>query len=535
MKDPWILPPPAAQRALRRGVDDMTNLLAPTLGPVTGIVAIEGPTGKSTPELLGSAALIARRTIELDDPYRNMGAMAVRQLAWSVYERVGDGAATAAVLMRAVVRVAQRHMAAGANATDVRAGLELAVQAVVSQLSARVRPCRLPAELSRVVGRALPEPRLAQMVGELVEFAGDEGAIRIEDGTAATTDYDYVQGARWETGSLSFVLIPEGQREAVLQEPRIFVTDTPLTAAQLAPLLERLAGAGIRNLFLIAPSLDDAAVALLYQNKEQGVFDGAMAVKAPGTGDERAELLGDIAAMTGALVVQPGSGWGPTALVGHALGTARQAWATRKTFGLLGGGGTPEAVRGRVRELRKAAPVSARDDQEGRVRSRIANLLGASAIVRVGAPTAAAQKELRLRIEAAVTTANAAFVHGVVPGAGAALVACEPALRDLRQDVAPQLQVGASILLETLSEPARVIATNAGVEPGPILDRLRCANDGLVYDVVRRSWVEAATAGIEDPVDVVVAALQASVSAASMILTTDVLVRRRRPHYATRP
>ncbi|HYI24729.1 MAG TPA: TCP-1/cpn60 chaperonin family protein [Thermomicrobiales bacterium] len=536
MKNPRIMQLPDSQRALGRGVDHMTNLLAPTLGPITGVVAIHGPTGQSPPELLGNAALIARRTTGLEDPFESMGAMTVRQVAWTVYEMVGDGAATAVVLMRAIVRAAQRSMAAGANATDIRAGLDLAVQAAVAQLPARVRPCRLPAELARMVSGTLPESTLAQMVGDLVEFAGADGSIRIEDGNASTTDHDYVQGARWETGSLSFVLIPEGQREVVLQEPRIYVSDAPVTGAQLEPVLERSTRGGIRNLLVIAPSLDDAAIALLYQGRSQGVFDGMMAVRAPGVGNERAELLADIAVMTGGIVVQPDLGLGPMTIVPHALGSARQAWATRKTFGLLGGRGAPGAVRRRIHELRDSLPVAARDDQARRARTaRLANLVGTSAIVRVGAPTAAARKELRRRIEASVATASAALAHGVVPGAGAALVACEPSLQKLREEVDPHLQAGVSILLEALSEPARVIAMNAGLAPGPIIERMRRSSNDLVYDVVRREWTEATPSGIEDPVDVVVAALETSVSAASMILTTDVLVRGKRPDYATRP
>lgn len=299
MSNSRILHTPHARRALLRGMEQMTDLLRPTLGPVSGVVAIAGATGTSTPEVLNNAAVIARRTIQLDDPFQDMGAMLVRQLAWGVSEDAGDGAASAAVICCEIVRLAHLHVAAGENPMVLKRGMERGLPLALNALRKQAREVQLPGELARMVAGTLHEPELARMIGEITETVGPAGAIRIEDGNRAETIYDYVQGSRWESGCVSSSLLPEGWREAVLESPRILVADSNLTAADVLHVLELCVAAKVRSLLIIAPTLSDAAIALLNVNRERGVMVGAIAVKAPAHGPQRDEILEDIAAITG--------------------------------------------------------------------------------------------------------------------------------------------------------------------------------------------------------------------------------------------
>ncbi|MDQ3653777.1 MAG: hypothetical protein M3457_01685 [Chloroflexota bacterium] len=511
-------------------------MLRPTLGPVSGVVAIAGATGTSTPEVLNNAAVIARRTIQLDDPFQDMGAMLVRQLAWGVYEDAGDGAASAAVICREIVRLAHLHVAAGGDPMALKRGLERGLPLALNALREQMREVQLPGELARMVAGTLHEPELARMIGEITETVGAAGAIRIEDGNRAETVYDYVQGSRWESGCLSSSLLPEVWREAILESPRILVADSNLTAADVLHVLELCLAANVRSLLIIAPALSDAAIALLNVNRERGVMEGAIAVKAPAYGPRRHELLEDIAVITGSRCIR-GQAEERVSNAGlRDLGTARQVWATRQTFGLLGGGGDRSMIRHRVGEAKNAIQASAQGDAARHyLEGRIGNLMGASAIIRVGAPTSTARKELRSRIESAAKVARSASSEGGVPGGGAAYVGCVPVLDRLRRELVGDEAQGVSILIRALFAPIRTIAQNAGFNPNVVEDRASRCCPGSVFDAERNAWVDPWKAGIIDPLPVVLKVLEASTSTAMMALTTDVLVRRKTPIVADRP
>jgi chaperonin GroEL len=316
-----------------------------------------------------------------------------------------------------------------------------------------------------------------------------------------------------------------------VMNPRIFVTDHALESPEhLLPAVEACLAAGERSLLVIAPEIRDAAVALLVVNRRQGVLDGALAVRAPSVGAQRARILEDIAVQTGGRCIRQEPGERLEDVTLDDLGRARQAWATRTAFGILGGQGSKEAIRRRIGEAR--AELSGVGDDpylREKIRERIGKLAGAAAHIRVGAPTAASQAELKLRVEAALTAARLALRDGVVPGGGAALLACVPALEALEPD--GDEGVGVGVLAAALAEPMRAIAENAGFEPGAIVHEARRRGSGWTFDAVRRAWVDARLDGPVDPLSVTLTALETSVSAATMALTTDVLVRRGAPAY----
>jgi chaperonin GroEL len=522
-----ILYAPRARAALLRGMDLMTGLMRPTLGPTARTVAI-APIGDSgPPEILDSAATIARRTIQLADPFEDMGAMLVRDLALRVSEQVGDGAATAAVLATDLVRVAARCVAAGHSPVALRKGIEDALDEAKSELQRQARRIETPDEIASVVAGSVRQPRLAMMVGEIVDSVGPEGAVLFENAAGPETTYEYVDGVRWNEGYLSYFLLKPGESTARLLDPRILLTDHCIDRAeQLVPALEVCAAAGDRSLLVIAPEVRDSALSLLVVNRERGLLDSALAVKAPSYGEQQTGILEDIATLTGGRCVHQSWGEALTSVTDDHLGRARQSWATRYSFGIVGGRGRKEAIRERVGEVR-AQLRATKDDPHvsGKLRERIGNLSGTTAVIQVGAPTPGEQTELRPRLEAAVMAGRQAVERGVVPGGGAALLACVARLDAL--DLSGDEAVGVRVLKDVLAGPMRVIVANAGFEHEPIVHEARCRGAGWTFDVLQREWVDTRRAGPVDPLAVTLAALEAGVSAAILALSADVLVTRK--------
>jgi chaperonin GroEL len=345
----------AARAALLRGVDLMTGLLRPTLGPVARTVAIAPIVGNGPPEVLDSAATIARRTVQLADPFADMGGMIVRHLVWRVFETAGDGTATAAVLARGILRDATAYVTAGGSPVPIRRGIERGLAVALEELQRQARPIETPAELAAVAAGILRDPELAGMVGEVVESTGPEGAVLIEEAQGAETGYQYVDGVQWDGGYVSHFLLQDGQTTVRLLEPRVFVTDYALEKAeQLLPALEACVAAGARSLLVVAPEVRDSAVGLLVLNRERGLLDGAVAVRAPSIGDQQTRILEDLAVVTGGRCVRRACGERLEDVTVADLGQARQAWASKSAFGILGGRGDRAAIRQRIAEARRA-------------------------------------------------------------------------------------------------------------------------------------------------------------------------------------
>jgi chaperonin GroEL len=533
--DPFILQAPAGRAALIRGMSKMTRLLRVTLGPRARTVMIAPLIGQRPPEVLDSAAVIARRMTGVGDYFEDMGAMIVRHLCWRVYERVGDGVATAAVLTQAIVDRAETYIAAGGSPVPIKRGIELGLEATLAELRRQSRRIDEPEEIAALIAGTVRDPDLAKRIGSIVDAVGPDGSIQVEDGDGIETTSEILEGVRWSEGYVSSHLLKKNETTVRLMEPRILLTSHHLERAeQLVPVLEACAAAGERALLVIAPEVKDAAIALMVTNRERNLFDHVMAAKAPHFGEQRAGILDDIAVITGGRCILEDRHERLEDVTLNDLGQARQAWVTHSHFGILGGRGEKSAIRARIAELKPT--VKMLDDDEWsreRVKERIGKLAGLAAHIKVGAATAGDRDELKFRIEAAVASARAAALEGVVPGGGAALLACVPAVEAL--PLAGDEAIGARILARALTEPMRVLARNAGLEPSSIVASARERGPGWTYDLVDGIWVNAWKAGILDPLPVVTGALEAAVSGAGVALTSDVLIHHKNPSVTVQP
>jgi chaperonin GroEL len=488
------------------------------------------------PEILDNAAVIARRTAQLANPFEDMGAMVIRHLVWRVHERAGDGTATAAVLAQSLMRAGSRLIAAGHSPVSIQSGIQCGLEAATRALRCQARPIDGPAAIQGVVRTLVRgETGIGDMLAEVVDSVGPDGAIMVEDAQGMHTSREYIDGVRWNAGFVStFLLRSDEVTTSRVMNPRIFVTDHSLKGAeQLLPVLEACVAAGERNLFIVAAEVSDAAIGLLVANRERGVLDRVMAVKAPSFGAQRTRILEDIATITDGRCIRREQQDRLVDVTINDLGRARQAWATQFAFGILGGGGEKTMIRQRIAEAKTELTHAGSDDAytSALIRERIGKLAGTAAIVRVGAPGRAEQEDLKLRIEAAIRSARAAFAEGVVPGGGKALLLCAQALEAV--ETSGEAAPGFRALARALTEPMRVIAVNAGFEASPIVDRAR--RDPQVFDVVRRTWVDPWEGGIVDPLTVMQAALETSVSAVTSALAADVLVHRKNAATAVGP
>jgi chaperonin GroEL len=507
-------------------MEQMTRLLRPTLGPVARTVAVASLLN-GRPEVLDDGATIARRTIELSDPFESIGAMIVRHVAWSVHEAAGDGATTAAVIATRLMVEALRVIAAGASPVGVRRGVEQALEVARAELQAQARPIDLPDEIARIVLGTVRDEKIAEMIGEIVDGVGPDGAVLVENAHGIETTYQYLEGVHWDEGWHSPSFLRENEAIVRLLDPRILCSDMPIEKPdELVPILDACAGAGVRSLFVVAPEIKDAALSLLIVNRERGILE-SVAVKAPSHGTQRTGILEDLAVSTGGRCFRRDLGESIATATIDDLGEARQAWARPRAFGILGGHGNRDAIRARIVEVRAELATVKNDEWlRRRLQERIGKLAGSAVTIVVGAPSEAARDELKTRIESAVTMARAAVRDGVVPGGGAAYLAgagiLERSVAGRRDDEA----VGWRALAAALSEPMEAIAANAGLDARAIVAQGRHEVPGRTYDAWRGDWVDPWQAGLLDSVAVLIAALDAGVSAAAAALTSEVLIHR---------
>lgn len=519
----------AARAALLRGADQMAGLIVPTLGPVPRTVAVAPILGNSPPEILDTAATIAKRTIELADPFENPGAMLIRDLVLRVADETGDGGATTTVLVQALLHDGGRLLAGGVNVIRLVRGLRRGLEIALTALDAQTVKIDHPDEIARVARHGVVDQRLAETIGEILDTVGADGIVLVEDAHGTETTHQYVDGVRWESGYLSSHLLPAGEATARVIEPRILLTDIPVERPeQIVPALEACVAADAPRLVVIAPEVRDQVIATLLTNRERGVLAAALAIGAPSIGYQRTGILGDLAAMTGGRFVQAETGGRLERVTAADLGSARQVWASRQAFGVVGGRGAREAVRKRLVEVR-AELKAGEDDRYTRntIRERIAKLTGTGAMIRVGAPTQGSREILKQQIEATLTSTRLAMETGVVAGGGGALLACVEAVEQhaARDDEG----AGLALLARALAAPAMTIARNAGYDGRAIVYQRRSQEAGSAFDVLRGAWVDAHASGLVDSVGVTRTALEAAVSAAATVLTVDVLIRRRDP------
>ena len=519
----------AARSALLRGADQMAALVAPTLGPVARTVAIAPIVGSAPPEILDTAETIARRTIELADPFENAGAMMLRDLILRVAESVGDGGATTAVLARALLHDGGRLIAGGVDVVQLCQGVRNGLAIAVASLDAQTWRIDHPDEIARVALHGIGDPGLAELIGEILDTVGPDGIVMVEDAHGTETTHQYIDGVRWDGGYLSAHLLTNGETTARVLEPRILITDLAIERPeQIVPSLEACIAAGSPRLVVIAPEVRDVVIATLLANREREVLTAALAVSAPSIGYQRTGILEDLATMTGGRCIRVELGDRLERVSPDDLGSARQVWATRQAFGVMGGRGDRAAIRKRIVDVR--AELSAGQDDpyiRTKVRERLAKLTGTGASIQVGAPTKRSQELLRQRIDATITSTRLALEGGVVPGGGGALLACAAELE--RQAGTGDEGAGVRLLARALAAPALVIARNAGLDGRAIVHQRHGRGGATAFDVLKGAWVDARKSGLVDPVGVTRAALEAAVSTAVTALTAEVMIRRRDP------
>jgi len=509
-------------------VDELANLLRPTLGRLPRPVALER-TGQRdrAPEILDDGATILRRIVELPNRDTDMGAMLLRHALWQLHQEVGDGTATAAILFQTIVREGMRYVAAGHNPMRLRREVEREVPRVCTSLRAMARQIEGEDRIAQVAEALCQDPGLASVLGEVFDMVGADGYVQVEGGRQRGLRREYIEGVYWEGGWLSpmFVTDPVGQ-QAVLSEPAIFISDLHIgQAKQLVPLMDRVVQAGIRSLLVIAGSLSEEAQAVLIANREADKL-ATLAVPAPAVGAQRTGILQDIAILTGGQALTSAMGKRVQSVDLTDMGRARRAWADRDYFGIVGGRGDPKALRNRIRQVNARIERAQDRHERDKLRQRLGRLLGGVAKLRIGGATPTELETRKVVAERAVITLRRAMEGGVVPGGGVALLACQPVLQDTD---------GARILACALEEPLRVIAENAGHEPGTVLARVRSSPPGWGFDARTGQVVDFWSEGILDPLAVLQAAVETAVSGAVMVLTTDVLVHRRRVSRALEP
>jgi chaperonin GroEL len=519
-----------ARRALLRGVDQMARLVRPTLGPVHRNVAIAPIVGTDkSPELLDDAGTILRRVIEMPDKYENMGAMLMRHLAWKVKEEVGDGTATAIVIAQQVLTETTRYVEAGGNAMFIARGIEQGLAAALKALDAQSITVDTQDEITRVALAATGDEEMARYLGEMFDIVGADGTITVEESKRAGLDRRYIEGVTWDKGYVSPYMVTDQDRmEATLDSPVLLVTDRWIKhASELIPLMTRLFEAGEKNLFIIANDIESDALALLVTNKLHDRLI-SVGVKAPGYGDRRLKILEDLCILTGARLVSEDAGDMLEDVQLSDLGRAQRVWANKDYFSVIGGAGDPQRLRERLAEVKKDIKYhhEKKDEYErDKARERLGKLAGGVAILTVGAATESDVKLRKARAEDAVRTVRCAIEEGVVPGGGAALLACADAVRAV--EASGDQRAGLQILARALEEPMRRIVLNSGFEDAPILEQVRAAGAGYGFDVLGEQVHKMVEAGIYDPTRVVRFALETGVSGALMGVTTEALILRK--------
>lgn len=515
---------PAASRGLQDGINQMVGAVRPTLGPHPRRTALEKVARDRSPELLDDAGVIARRVLQLADRDANMGAMLVRHTLWRVRERMGDGAATAAVLLASVYNQGFTYLASGGNAMQLRKHLEAGIGVVAAELDRVRQEVECQGQLTRLAQGVCYDGELAEVLGEIFYIIGECGGLEIRTGHGREIRHEYVEGSYWEGGVLSPELVFDKQRlRTDLEHTAVLATDHDITAPRdLVPILDAAVQAGISSMLIIAQSMTPEALSLLLSipNRRRIL---AVAVKAPPITDKGA--LEDIAVLTGGRAIRREAGESLRELKLGDLGRARRAWADTTYFSLTGGGGDPRAVRAHMDGLQAAQARAKTVDERQEIQKRMSKLFGGSANLYLGAAT---ESELEARkgvAERAAEALRGAVREGVAPGGGAAFVACSPALRRrLAESRDQDARAAYRILLRAVEEPMRVIAANAGHDPDATLARVQRAGRGFGFDAEAGQVVDMAKAGVLDAVATLKSAFHAGVGAAAVALTTTALV-----------
>lgn len=509
-----------ARAALKRGVDKLANAVKVSLGPRGHNVILDK--GFGSPTVTNDGVTIAKE-IELEDKFENVGAQLLQEVASKTNDVAGDGTTTATVLAQALIHEGFKNLAAGANPQAIRHGLEKGVQAVVAAIKKQAKPVASKEEIAQVASISANDPEIGKVIAEAMEKVGKDGVITVEESQGLTTEKEVVEGMQIDKGYVSPYMITNPERmEAVYDDPYILVTDKKIASVhEILPLLEKIAQTGKKDLVLVADDVEGEALATFVVNNLRKTFN-TLAVKAPGFGDRRKEMLQDIAVLTGATVVSEDLGLKFENIGLEVLGGARKVIATKDNTTFVDGKGEAAKIKDRISQIKKEIERSDSDFDKEKLQERLAKLSGGVAVLKVGAATETEMKERKYKVEDALHATKAAVEEGIVVGGGVALIRAGKELEKL--EVSSEEKIGVNILGRALEEPLKQIAQNAGKDGAVVVDEVKRHEANYGYNGELDKYEDLVKAGIVDPAKVVRSALQNAVSIAVMFLTTESVV-----------
>ena len=508
-----------ARRALGKGVDALANAVKVTLGPKGRNVVLDQKFG--APTITNDGVTIAR-DIELEDPFENMGAQLVREVATKTNDIAGDGTTTATLLAQAMIHEGMRNVAAGANPMVLKKGIETAVKTLVEEIKSVSKSVNSKSEIAQVATISSADEEIGQYIADAMEKVGKEGVITVEESKGMETSLSVVEGMQFDRGYISPYMVTDTDKmEAVMDNPYILITDKKIsTINEILPILEQVVKMG-KELVIIAEDLDGEALATIVVNKLRGTFK-ALAVKAPGFGDRRKAMLEDIAILTGGQVISEEVGRKLDSVTIEDLGRARQVHSSKENTTIVDGMGDKDAIAARVEMIKKQIADTTSDFDKEKLQERLAKLSGGVAVIEIGAATEVEMKDKKYRVEDALNATRAAVEEGIVAGGGTTFIDILPALDKLEAE--GDVKTGINIVRRAIEEPVRQIANNAGLEGSVVVAEVKKAGVGVGYDAAKDQYVNMIEAGIVDPAKVTRSALQNAASIAAMVLTTETLV-----------
>ena len=514
-----------ARKKMLDGVNKLADTVKVTLGPKGRNVVLDKSFG--APLITNDGVTIAKE-IELDDPYENIGARLVKEVATKTNDIAGDGTTTATVLAQSMIKEGVKNVAAGGDPMAIKRGIDKAVESAVEGLKGISSEINGKEDIARVASISANNNEIGELIAEAMEKVSKDGVITIEESKTATTGLNVVEGMQFDKGYISPYFVTDTDKmETVMENPYILITDKKISNIQeILPLLESLMKQS-GKLLIIADDIESEALSTLVLNKLRGVLNVA-AVKAPGFGDKRKEMLEDIAVLTGGEVITSDLGLELKDTTIEQLGRAKQVKIQKENTIIVDGAGDKEKLSARVKQIKSQLEETTSEFDKEKLQERLAKIAGGVAVIEVGAATEVEMKEKKLRIEDALSATKAAVEEGIVAGGGTALVNIMPAVEKCLDGLSEEEKIGAKIVLKALEEPVRQIATNAGLEAAVILNKIKSSEDGIGFNAAKEEYVDMKKTGIVDPTKVTRSALQNAASIASMILTTESVVTEKK-------
>ncbi|MBF1035950.1 MAG: chaperonin GroEL [Parvimonas sp.] len=510
-----------ARKGMEAGINKLSNTVKVTLGPKGRNVVLDKKFG--APLITNDGVTIARE-IELEDPYENMGAQLVKEVATKTNDVAGDGTTTATLLAQAIIREGLKNVAAGANPMIIQKGIKKAVKKAVEGIKEFSKPVETKESIAQVASISAADEEVGKLISDAMEKVGKDGVITVEESRSMGTTLEVVEGMQFDRGYVSPYMVTNTEKmEAELEDPYILITDKKITNIQeVLPVLEQIVQQG-KPLLIIADDVEGEAMATLVVNKLRGTFN-CVAVKAPAFGDRRKDLLQDIAILTGGTVISEDLGYELKETSIEMLGKARRVTVGKELTVIVNGAGEQSAIEERVALIRSQIEISDSEYDRDKLQERLAKLAGGVAVIQVGAATETELKERKLRIEDALAATRAAVEEGIVPGGGTVLLNVIPKVKALLEETNGDEKTGVNIIVKALEEPVRQIAINAGLEGSVIVENVKNAEVGVGFDALNEKYVNMLESGIVDPTKVTRSALQNASSVASMVLTTEAAV-----------